>query len=140
MIRYLIDTDISSYFLKKRYPSLDRRMRAALMANAVAISAITRAELRYGQALLPSDAAKRHALIDAFIAEAPVLDWGSRVAADLRRRGVPIGCMDTKIAAHALAEGLILVTNNADDFGRVPGLALENRIEAAGGMIGDEQK
>jgi tRNA(fMet)-specific endonuclease VapC len=78
MIRYLIDTDISSYFLKKRDPSLDRRMRAALMANAVAISAITRAELRYGQALLPSDAAKRRALIDAFIAEAPVLDWGSR--------------------------------------------------------------
>ncbi|SDW49329.1 type II toxin-antitoxin system VapC family toxin [Thiocapsa roseopersicina] len=141
MIRYLIDTDISSYFLKKRYPSLDRRMRAALMANAVAISAITRAELRYGQALLPSDAAKRHALIDAFIAEAPVIDWGSRaadrygaVAADLRRRGVPIGCMDTKIAAHALAEGLILVTNNADDFGRVPGLTLENWIEAAAGV------
>lgn len=80
MIRYLIDTDVSSYFLKKRYPSLDRRMRAALIANAVAISAITRAELRYGQALLPSDAAKRHALIDAFIAEAPVLDWGRRAA------------------------------------------------------------
>ncbi|EGV17062.1 hypothetical protein ThimaDRAFT_3528 [Thiocapsa marina 5811] len=39
MIRYLIDTDISSYFLKKRHPSLDRRMRAALMANAVGISA-----------------------------------------------------------------------------------------------------
>ncbi|WP_342769604.1 type II toxin-antitoxin system VapC family toxin [Thiocapsa rosea] len=71
----------------------------------------------------------------------PVLDWGSRaadrygaVAADLRRRGLPIGCMDTKIAAHALAEGLILVTNNADDFGRVPGLTLENWIEAAAGV------
>jgi hypothetical protein len=38
-----------------------------------------------------------------------------------------IGCMNTKIAAHALAEGLILVTNNADDFRHVDGLVLENR-------------
>jgi len=36
--------------------------------------------------------------------------------------------MDTKIVAHALAEGLILVTNNTDDFGRVAGLRLENWV------------
>jgi len=72
-------------------------------------------------------------LIDAFLDEMPVLDWDrraadryGRVAAALRRQGRPIGCMDTKIAAHALAEGLILVTNNTDDFRHVKGLALEN--------------
>jgi tRNA(fMet)-specific endonuclease VapC len=136
MIRYLVDTDVSSYFLKKRYPGLDRRMRDALMTGEVAISAITRAEMRYGQCLLPPDAGRRHALIDAFLAEIPVLDWGRRaadcygaVAADLRRSGLPIGCMDTKIAAHALAEGLTLVTNNTADFGRVPDLPLVNWIE-----------
>jgi tRNA(fMet)-specific endonuclease VapC len=75
-------------------------------------------------------------LIDAFLAEIPVLYWGHRaadrygtLAADLRRKGLPIGCMDTKIAAHALAEGLILVTNNTDDFGRVQGLRMENWVE-----------
>ena len=113
--------------------ALVARLHTALMANQVAISAITRAELRYGQALLPVEAARRRTLIDVFLADVPVLDWGARVAdrygavaADLRRRGQPIGCMDTKIAAHALAEALILVTNNLDDFRRVPGLRLEN--------------
>jgi|WetSurMetagenome_2_1015567.scaffolds.fasta_scaffold1341488_1 tRNA(fMet)-specific endonuclease VapC len=141
MIRYLIDTDIASYFLKKRFPSLTVRMRKALLAQEVAISAITRAELRYGQALLPTDATRRSALIDAFLADIPVLDWGRRaadrygiVASDQRRKGLPIGCMDTKIAAHALAEGLILVTNNTDDFGRVEGLRLENWVAQQAGF------
>ncbi len=64
-----------------------------------------------------------------------MLDWGIRaadrygpLAAALRRAGQPIGCMDTKIAAHALAEGLILVTNNTGDFERVLGLLLENWV------------
>lgn len=133
MIRYLLDTDITSYFLKNLAPALIARVRAALRANQVAISAVTRAELRYGQALLPPDAKRRSTLIDTCLAVMPVLDWGVRAAdsygtfaADLRRRGLPIGCMDTKIAAHALAEGLILVTNNTGDFGRVRGLRLEN--------------
>lgn len=136
MIRYLLDTDTTSYFLKNRDPALVSRVRAALRANQVAISAVTRAELRYGQALLPPDATRRRALIDTCLAVMPVLDWGVRaadcygtLAADLRRRGLPIGCMDTKIAAHALAEGLILVTNNISDFERVPRLRLENWLE-----------
>lgn len=58
MIRHLIDTDLSSHFLKKRYSALDVRMRAALAANAVAISAGTRAELRYGQAFLRAAATR----------------------------------------------------------------------------------
>jgi tRNA(fMet)-specific endonuclease VapC len=103
------------------------------LAETLAISAITRAELRYGQRLLPPGANKKHALIDAFLAEIPVLAWDYRaadryglVAADLRRSGQPIGCMDTKIAAHALAEDLILITNNTSDFEKVAGLRVEN--------------
>jgi tRNA(fMet)-specific endonuclease VapC len=34
--------------------------------------------------------------------------------------------MDTLIACHALAENLILVTNNERDFARIPGLTIEN--------------
>ena len=64
MIRYLLDTDIASYFLKKHDMALVARVRTALRANQVAISAVTRAELRYGQALLPAEATRRRVLID----------------------------------------------------------------------------
>ncbi|NBC47100.1 MAG: PIN domain-containing protein [Gammaproteobacteria bacterium] len=119
--------------MKRRFAVLERRMRAAMRAREVAISAITRAELRYGQALMPAEASKRHELIDAFLETIPVLDWDQEaadrygpIAAAQRKRGRTIGCMDTKIAAHALAEGMILVTNNTDDFQYVDGLVLEN--------------
>ena len=48
---------------------------------------------------------------------------------DLERRGQPIGAHDTQIAAHALALGTTLVTNNMREFERVAGLKLENWIE-----------
>jgi len=57
------------------------------------------------------------------------LDAGPRygeIRADLERRGLPIGANDTWIAAHALAEGLTLVTNNEREFARVPGLRIES--------------
>jgi tRNA(fMet)-specific endonuclease VapC len=44
----------------------------------------------------------------------------------LKKRGQMIGANDLFIASHARSLGLILVTNNTSDFGRVKGLALEN--------------
>lgn len=40
--------------------------------------------------------------------------------------GTPIGPSDTAIAGHAIAVGAVLVTNNTREFGRVPGLKLED--------------
>lgn len=132
MIRYLIDTDTASYFLKNRFPTLTARMKVAMVAGDVAISVITRAELRYGQRLMDGQD-RRFRLIDLFLGELPTLEWTigaaeqyAVLAAEQKRAGNPIGCMDTQIAAHALAEGLILVTNNERHFGRIPGLRLEN--------------
>lgn len=131
MIRFLIDTNIASYFLKRRFPSLHERMKAAMLAGEVAISTVTRAELRYGQALMPADDRRRR-LIDAFLDEIPALDWTAaaadhfgRLAALQKRTGTPIGTLDTQIAAHALAESLILVTHNTRHFGRVAELRIE---------------
>jgi tRNA(fMet)-specific endonuclease VapC len=49
----------------------------------------------------------------------------AEVRAALESQGQPIGSMDLMIAAHALAEDSVVVTNNAKEFQRVPGLAIE---------------
>ena len=51
--------------------------------------------------------------------------------ADLERRGTPIGSIDTMIAAHALSQQALLVTNNTREFAKVPGLQLDNWVAAA---------
>ena len=52
------------------------------------------------------------------------------IRAALERAGQPIGNNDLWIAAHARAEGWVLVTNNEREFCRVPGLAVENWVAA----------
>lgn len=51
--------------------------------------------------------------------------------ADLKRRGTPIGALDTMIAAHALSQQALLVTNDTREFAKVPGLQLDNWVTAA---------
>ncbi len=52
-----------------------------------------------------------------------------RIRADLERKGIPIGPLDTMIAGHALALGCTIVTNNVRVFSRVTGLDVENWAE-----------
>ena len=132
MTRYLLDTNIVSYFIRGFDAALVSRVTQVLDAQSATISVITRAELRFGQAgLVASD--KRKRAIDLVLTQLTVLPWTS-AAADicgtlkdkLKRQGTPIGDMDTLIAAHALAENLILVTHNTRHFEKVPGLKLED--------------
>jgi len=99
--------------------------------SELCISAITLAELRYGADRRRSK--RIHTEIDAFVRSVEVLPF-DRVSADrygaveaaLSRQGTPIGAVDAMIAAHALALGVTLVTNNARHFGKVQGLKTEN--------------
>jgi tRNA(fMet)-specific endonuclease VapC len=125
----MLDTDTFSYVLRRDGDA--RRMLLRHRPSDVCISAITLAELRYGAAVKSSE--KLHLLIDALIRDLAVLPFDqdcavhyANVANDLRWRGMPIGELDTLIAAHALALDLTLVTNNIKHFERVRGLKLEN--------------
>lgn len=71
--------------------------------------------------------------LEQFLAPLIVLDYdlaAAKIYGDLRavlaRKGTPIGPLDLQIAAHALALGTTLVTNNQREFKRVPGLTLAN--------------
>ncbi len=132
--RYLADSNILSYFIRGGYAALRARMATELARQTVVTSAICRAELRFGQSGLgPRD--KRQRMIDLCLMQVPALPWTDAVADaygplahKLRQLGRPIGAMDTLIAAHALAQGLVLVTHNTRHFQGVEGLLVEDWV------------
>lgn len=131
-LQYLLDTNIASYYLRRSSAGLEERVNRGLLQQTVALSVLTRAELRFGQAGMAADD-RRRSLIDHFLLQLPTLPW-THQAADRygllkdahRRNGTPVGELDTQIAAHALAEGLTLVTHNTRHFDQVPGLQIED--------------
>ena len=135
MIRYLLDTNILSYFIRGNHPALMRRMGAAMQAQTSATSAICRAEIRYGHALMAGND-KRHIPINLMLLELPALAWTADAAdrygeirAQLRQQGAPCSEMDTMIAAHALVDELTLVTHNTRHFEQIDGLVLQDWTE-----------
>ncbi len=135
MIRYLADTNILGYFARRASPSLLQRMMGALQNKEIAISVITRAETRFGLALLSAQD-KRRASINLLLQEIPALAWTpeaadcyGEIASYLHKAGKPIGAMDTMIAAHAMAADLTVVTHNIRHFKRVEGLKLEDWMD-----------
>jgi len=126
----MLDTNIASAAIRG-HRAVDERLRA-LPAGAWCISAVTRAELRFGVERRPH-AAQLAQLVDAFLVVAPAVAWDSgaadahgRLRAQLEASGKRIGDFDEMIAAHALALGAVIVTDNTRHFRQVRGLELEN--------------
>ena len=130
MLRYLLDTNIVIYVIKRRPLSA----LALFNENAghMAISSITLAELMHGAE--KSNAPTRSlAAVEDFCSRLEVLAYGPKAAmhygnirAQLETRGQTIGVNDLHIAAHARSEGLTLVSNNLREFERVEALQLAN--------------
>lgn len=125
---FLLDTDICSYAIKGSHPAVDQRLRD-FKPGQIAISAVTRAELRFGVALRP-EASRLTMLVESFLKFVATLPWDASAAdrygalrATLQRAGQPIGDHDLMIAAHALAAKATLITHNLAHFERVSGLA-----------------
>jgi tRNA(fMet)-specific endonuclease VapC len=128
--RYLLDTNTVSYIFKGNFPAVRRRV-AEIPFTQLAISTVTEGELRFGIARQPA-ATRLHAAIEDFLLRVSILPWDSASAqhyghlrAALERDGHPMGNLDTMIAAHALATGAILVTNDRA-FARVKKLKVED--------------
>ncbi len=132
MLKYLLDTNIVIYVIKRRPIEILSKFNEN--ASHMAISSITLAELIYGTEKSTQSAANL-SVVEDFCSRLEVLSYGTKAAqhygsirSALEVKGRPIGVNDLHIAAHARSEGLVLVTNNTKEFDRVPGLLIENWI------------
>ena len=131
MPRYMLDTDISSYIMKRTHPHILQRLQRTEVSD-VCISVITKSELMYGVEVSPRHKQDK-AVLDEFLLYVEVLDLPGEAALEyaqirgtLKLQGTMIGANDLFIAAHARYLGLTLVTNNTREFGRVRDLSIEN--------------
>ena len=132
MIKYLLDTNVVIYILKRRPIEVLEIFNKN--TNRMAISSITLSELIYGaEKSVKID--KNLEAIEDFISHLEVLPYDAKasqlygqIKAGLEKKGKIIGENDIHIAAHAISQGLVLVTNNLKEFKRAPNIALENWI------------
>jgi tRNA(fMet)-specific endonuclease VapC len=127
----MLDTDISSYIMKRTHPHILQRLQRTEVSD-VCISVITKSELMYGVEVSPRQKQDK-AVLDEFLLYVEVLDLPGEAALEyaqirgtLKLQGAMIGANDLFIAAHARYLGLTLVTNNTREFGRVRDLSIEN--------------
>ena len=131
-MRYMLDTNICIYAIKNRPESVLAALRKH-EAQGIGISSISVAELHFG--VRKSGSAKNLQALRHFLQALEIADFDLAAAekyGEVRQKleavGTPIGPLDTQIAAHALALGVTLVSNNAREFERVPGLQLANWV------------
>jgi len=129
MTLFMLDTDTVSFALRGLGQVASRLQ--SHKRSELCLSAITVAELRFGADKRKSR--RIHRVIDAFLSGIDVLPFDAAAAAKfgvvgaaLATSGLPIGQMDTLIAAHALSVTATLVTNNEKHFSKVAGLKIEN--------------
>ena len=130
MTSYLLDTNIVSDLVRNPQGRITAHVRD-IGEKQVCTSIIVAAELRYGAAKRGS--ARLAAQVEAVLGfllvqplEAPADVLYAELRNRLERAGTPIGANDLLIAAHAVALGCMLVTDNEREFARIPGLRLEN--------------
>lgn len=136
MTTYMLDTCICSFIMRERPESVLERLALEVKnQNRIVISAVTYAEMRYGE--IGKKASPKHAvLVNEFIRRLDaILPW-DRHAVDatiaikrhLTATGSKIGENDMAIAGHAIAADCVLVTNNVGEFSRVDDLIYQDWV------------
>ena len=136
MTTYMLDTCICSFIMRERPESVLERLALEVKnQNRIVISAVTYAEMRYGE--IGKKASPKHAvLVNEFIRRLDaILPW-DRYTVDativikrqLTTTGSKIGENDMAIAGHAIAADCVLVTNNVGEFSRVDDLIYQDWV------------
>jgi tRNA(fMet)-specific endonuclease VapC len=122
-VGYLIDTSVLVAIERQQ-------LTRDVLTEEAAISVITVSELLHGtHRATPPHRTVRRAGVDRVLSEFPVIDVTLPVAqvhaeiwAALEQQGTPVGGNDLWIGATAIAHGLGVLTRNAREFARIPGL------------------
>ena len=128
---HLLDTNHCIFIIKNRSPQ-DWEKLATHPVGAIGISSVTASELWFGVEKSEQKEKNTGALVKFLLPleiapyEEVAAERYGKIRAVLEKAGTPIGSLDCLIAAHAVALGVVLVTNNTDEFRRVPGLQLED--------------
>src|SRR5438270_12119882 len=128
MAPLMLDTEISSYVIRRRPASVAERFEH--YASELCVSVVTAAELRFG-----AEKAARPELVklvEAYLARLAILDWTdtvtfhyARIRAARERAGKPIGNLDLMIALHDAGAEAAAVPYNVRLFGSVPALTVD---------------
>jgi tRNA(fMet)-specific endonuclease VapC len=127
--KYLLDTNICIYFIKGQY-ELNRKIAEIGEENCF-ISEMTVAELKFGIENSKTVEAMR-IIVEAFILKFPIipiynsLDIYAREKARLRKTGQLIDDFDILIGATAVANDMIMVTNNVSHLNRIGNIVIED--------------
>ena len=128
---YSLDTNVCIRYLNGRSPAIRQKL-PTVPASDIVVCSIVRGELAFGasKSQTPEAAAARQQQFLAPYATLPFDDAAAmefgRIRAVLEAAGTPIGPYDMQIAAIALVHGLIVVTHNTSEFGRIAGLQIED--------------
>jgi len=129
-VPYLLDTNACIAAMRNQ-PQIVQRLSAASPAECF-VSTVTSYELFTGVAkcaMPEKERLKVETLLRALVEipfDSAASQEAGRIRAILESQGKMIGPYDVLLAGQAVAAGLTLVTDNTSEFGRVPGLALEN--------------
>lgn len=129
---YLLDTNICIFLIKNTFPVLTKKILSA-HSDDLFLSAISIAEMEYGASKSQHREKNRQALLDFCADFNTILDFTTEdteaygmIRAYLEKEGNSIWPYDMQIAAQAMTRNLIVITNNYDEFVRIPWIKVED--------------
>ncbi|MBO4881929.1 MAG: PIN domain-containing protein [Lachnospiraceae bacterium] len=132
-MRYMLDTNTFIYLIKYR-PAEVLEMMKQVDTSDICISSVTYSEVSYAIEKGANAARNRIALV-LLLSSITILPFDDRAAceygmikSELERSEIPIGALNTMIAAHARSSGCTLVTNNIREFKRVRNIRIEKWV------------
>lgn len=130
-MKYSLDTNTCIRYINGQSEAVRRKLRT-VPARDIVVCSVVRGELAYGAAKSRTpeqSAAKQARFLKPYVTlpfdDAAAREYG-RIRAYVQKQGTPIGPYDLQIAAIAVVHGLIVVTHNTNEFGRIPWLVIED--------------